>query len=102
MEYSDIILQYVNLWTPAIAAVLGIVATVILTIAKLSIAIKSMKDENFMTDIRESYQKSVESNEELKNYMQAICTTNEQLRKENERLLEELTKIKRGTDNGPQ
>ena len=55
MDYSDIILQYVNLWTPAIAAVLGIVATVILTIAKLSIAIKSMKDENFMTDIKENY-----------------------------------------------
>lgn len=102
MEYSDIILQYVNLWTPAIAAVLGIVATVVLSIAKISVAVRSMKDENFMTDIRDNYQKSVESNEELKNYMQAICTTNEQLRKENERLLEELTKIKRGTDNDPQ
>ena len=85
MEIFDLIVTYSSMWAPAIAAVAGILATVILAIGKVKNAIDSWQSSNDsekaeLADLKADLKLSIEQQQRLQAY--------------NQKLLEELTRIK--------
>ena len=85
MELLDTILMYASMWAPAIAAVAGIIATVILAIGKVKKAIDSWTESNTgekstLDSLRADLKIAIDQNSKLQAY--------------NQKLLEELTRIK--------
>ncbi len=85
MEIIDIIMAYASMWAPAIAAVAGIIATVILAIGKIKKAIDSWTESNT------SEQTTLDT---LKSDLKTAIDQNTKLQSYNQKLLEELTRIK--------
>lgn len=77
------IIQYVSIWAPSLVAILGIVASVIMAIAKVKDAIGEMKNtrDNLVVEVQE------------------LIAKNEELTHTNKLLLDQITRIKDYSDN---
>lgn len=85
MEVLELVMTYASMWAPAITAVAGIIATVILAIGKVKSAIESWQESN---DSEKT------TFEELKANLKESIAQNQRLQAYNQKLLEELTRIK--------
>ena len=80
-----IIAEYASLWTPALVATLGIIVTVLTTISKLNEALKTLKADTTLS--------------QLKSDLKRISEQNEELVKCNKLLLDQITKIQGYADH---
>lgn len=85
MEFIDIISQYVSIWAPSLVAILGTVATVILSISKVKSAIDTLKDEAAIKEL----------NAKLKD----LAAENAEIVRCNKLLLDQITKIQGYADH---
>jgi uncharacterized protein YoxC len=79
------IAEYAALWTPALAGILGIVVTVLTTISRLNEALKTLKADTTLS--------------QLKSDLKRISAQNEELVKCNKLLLDQITKIQGYADH---
>lgn len=77
MEY---ILSLASIWAPSLVAILGIITTILVAIGKTKDAIDKLKDDKSFKDLKEELKKSI--------------TTNEEIKQQNDLLLDELSKVK--------
>lgn len=75
----ELIISYISIWAPALVAMLGIAATVILSLGKVRAAIQEFKDEKTLAEL---YKK-----------IDALTIQNAELTRCNKLLLDQLTKI---------
>lgn len=75
-----LIIEYVAIWAPSLVAILGVVSTVLLAIAKCKEAADKLKNDSTITDMNVKFQQMASQNEEL------VRT--------NKLLLDEITKIR--------
>lgn len=80
-----IIAEYASLWTPALVAILGVIVTVLTTISKLNEALKTLKADTTLS--------------QLKSDLKRISAQNEELVKCNKLLLDQITKIQGYADH---
>ena len=64
-EIINIILTYVAIWGPSLAAILGVITTVMLALNKTKAAINEFKKEDVLKDLAAQIQKQAKENEEL-------------------------------------
>lgn len=76
----ELIISLASIWAPSIVAILGIITTILIAIGKTKSAIDALKDEETMKQLKEELARTVSTNEELK--------------QQNDLILDELTKIK--------
>jgi len=84
MEILEIILYYVSMWGPALVSILGIAATVFMSIGKVVKAIQEWKTSN---------ENGATAAEKLHTDMKQLITENKHLQAYNQKLLEEITRI---------
>lgn len=75
----ELILTYVSMWAPALVAILGVVASVIFAIAKVKSAINDFRKSDDIANL------TVEINR--------LAAENKELRRTENLLLDEITKI---------
>lgn len=75
----ELILTYVSMWAPALVAILGVVASVIFAIAKVKSAINDFRKSDDIANL------TVE--------IQRLAAENKELRRTENLLLDEITKI---------
>lgn len=80
VELIEIIVQYVSIWAPSLVAMLGVVATVCVAIAKTKTALNALKTDTTLKELKDELQQAISQNAEL-----VKC---------NKLLLDEITKIK--------
>lgn len=85
MEILELVLYYASMWGPALVSILGIAATVILALGKVVKAIQEWKD---------SADNEASAAEKLHADMKQLLGENRNLQAYNQKLLEELTRIK--------
>lgn len=85
MEILEIVLYYASMWGPALASILGIAATVLLALGKVVKAVQEWKD---------SADNEASAAEKLHSDMKQLLGENRNLQAYNQKLLEELTRIK--------
>lgn len=78
-ELFTLLMSYITIWAPSLAAVLGIAATVFVALAKMRSTIKEIKADKTLADV---YAK-----------MDKLTTQNAELTRCNKLLLDQLTKI---------
>lgn len=78
-ELFTLLMSYITIWAPSLAAVVGIAATVLVALAKMRSTIKEIKADKTLADV---YAK-----------MDKLTTQNAELTRCNKLLLEQLTKI---------
>ena len=52
MEFLDILYQHLVIWVPSVTAICGIVATVMLALRKVSNAVKGVKEDKDLKELR--------------------------------------------------
>lgn len=75
-----LIIEYVAIWAPSLVAILGMVSTVLLAIAKCKEAAEKLKNDTTIKDMKTQFQQMASENAEL------VRT--------NKLLLDEITKIR--------
>lgn len=78
-ELFTLLMSYVTIWAPSLAAIIGIAATVLVALTKMSSTIKAIKADKTLADV---YAK-----------MDKLTTQNAELTRCNKLLLDQLTKI---------
>ena len=81
----ELILTYVSMWAPAVAAILGIVASVIFAVGKVKHAINELRKTDDIANLTKE--------------LQTLAAENKELRHRENLLLDEITKIKNYADN---
>ena len=81
----ETILYYASMWSPSIVAILGIIATVIVALGKVVNAIQEWKT---------SSDNGTAAATQLHADIQSLAAQNAKLQQYNQKLLEELTRIK--------
>lgn len=80
----ETIIEYATMWTPALVAILGIIATVIMAIGKVKGAVDTFKSDKTLADLHDDLTRLSDENKEL-----ARC---------NKLLLDRITKIENYAD----
>ena len=75
----ELILTYVSMWAPALAAILGVVASVVFAIAKVKSAINNFRKTDDIAN--------------LTTEINRLAAENKELRRTENLILDELTKI---------
>ena len=75
----EIIAEYAAIWAPSITAVLAVVASVLIAMAKIKFAVHTIKDEKTI--------------QELNSKLEAQLVDNKVLRQQMDLLLDRITKI---------
>lgn len=84
-EILRIVVEYVSIWAPSLVAILGVLSTVLVALAKTKDAFEKLnKDETLKT---------------VKNQLSALVSEHEELREYFKLMMDEMTKIKNYTDN---
>lgn len=60
-----LIIEYVAIWAPSLVAVLGVVSTVLLAIAKCKEAAEKLKNDTTIKDMRAEFKQMASENAEL-------------------------------------
>lgn len=81
----EIITEYAAIWAPSITAVLGIVASILIAMAKIKSAVHTIKDEKTI--------------QELNSKLEAQLIDNKILREQVDLLLDRITKIENYREN---
>lgn len=81
----EIIAEYAAIWAPSITAVLGIVASVLIAMAKIKSAVTTIKDEKTI--------------QELNSKLETQLVDNKVLRQQVDLLLDRITKIENYREN---
>ena len=76
----EIIVTYAAIWAPSLVAILGVVTTILIALGKTKDAFAALKKDETLKEVKD----------ELKNCIQQ----NSELKKTNDLLLDEITKIK--------
>ena len=82
---EEIIMQYVAMWAPAIAAVLAIVSSALLSISKVKTAIDNLKQDDTIKNLTSKLSEALRENKEIK--------------KELDVLIDKITKIEHYREN---
>ena len=69
---EEIIMQYVAMWAPAVAAVLAIVSSALLTISKIKTAINSLKQEDTINNLTSKLSEALRENKEIKEELDVL------------------------------
>lgn len=75
----ELILTYVSMWAPALAAILGVVASVVFAVAKVKSAINDLRKSDDIAN--------------LTTEINRLAAENKELRRTENLILDELTKI---------
>lgn len=84
MKMIEIIIEYATMWTPALVAVLSIIATVCMALGKVKTAIDTFKSDKTLADLHDDLARLSNENNEL-----VRC---------NKLLLDKITKIENYAD----
>lgn len=88
----DVILEYVSIWLPSLAGILGVVAAVLTSLKRTSEAIEEFKADDTLKSLKEDLLKIREANIQLANQ-------NRELIRQNDLLIDEIKKIKNYRNN---
>lgn len=84
-EILHIILNYISIWLPAVVAVFSTVGTVLVALNKFKAAVDEFKKEDVLKALRADLSKAIKDNEDIK--------------QQNDILIDELKKIKNYREN---
>lgn len=104
-ELVTVIMEQAAIWMPSLAAILGIVGTIITCLGKLKAEIEKLKGEDYQTQLKESNdalraqissvsaetQKAIE---DMTEQTKSIVAENLALKKANRLLIEDLRRVK--------
>lgn len=88
----DLILEYIAIWLPSLASILGVVAAVLTSLKRTSAAIEQFKADDTLRGLKEDLQKIREANIQFANQ-------NRELIYQNDLLIDEIKKIKNYREN---
>lgn len=94
LEGMDVVMQYITLYGPSVASVLGMVATVIVAIVKIKQAISSGQEQS-QTIINELQTFNKKQSEELT----IVRRENALIKKENREIKQLITRVKEPNKN---
>ena len=81
----EILMNYISIWLPSIVAIFGTVATLLAALSKTKSAINELKKDDILKALKEDLEKSIKDNQEIK--------------EQNDLLIDELKKIKNYREN---